>query len=366
MTRRLQLVAFAAGAVFLAYLVAVTGPATIARDLARTGWTFGPIVLVWAGVYVCNTLAWTALQRGTAAVATHEPAPDDAGVDPRGALSVPLPRAFAITVSAFAINYVTPFVSLGGEPFKGAAAARWVGARRAAASVVGFRIVHSLGQFVFWALTVPVAWAVLPANHTVRALLVAAGLVLIPASLGGLVLMRARLFGRALDALARLGRVRLLGAVGRRLSAALEPRRPALAAVDAELAAVARQPAALATALAAEIASRFLSAYEFVLVARVAGVPFDYADAVVAAGVSQVFMNLLFFVPFEAGTREGGLFLVARLLGLSPAVGVYAALVTRLREFVWIGIGLLLIWATGERGRERESGDRGLGQRAGA
>ncbi len=355
MNRRVQVGAFLAGVAFLAWLVVTTGARAILRDLARTGWTFVPLVLVWGGVYALNTVAWLALLRGAvtadAADARGQPAPGVSALEGIGV--VPFPRAFAITVSAFALNYVTPFVSLGGEPFKGAAAARWVGRPRAAASVVGFRIVHTLGQFLFWVLSIPVAWAVLPADRTMRALLLAASVVLVPASAGALLLLRARVLERGLDALGRVRLGRALDALGARLLARLEPRRAALAAVDADLAAVARHPATLAVALGAEVAGRFLAAVEFVLVARVVGARFGYADAVVAAGVSQVVMNLLFFVPFEAGTREGGLFLVARLLGLAPAVGVYAALVTRLRELTWIGIGLALIWATGSGGRAR-------------
>lgn len=349
MTRRVQFAAFLAGVAFLAWLVATTGPQTILRDLARTGWTFLPIVLVWGGVYVGNTIAWLALLQGAAA---------DDGVSTGGTVhadearaTIPFPRAFAITVSAFALNYVTPFVSLGGEPFKGAAAARWVGRPRAAASVVSFRVVHTLGQFLFWALTIPVAWVVLPPDRATRALLLTAGVILVPASVGALFLLRARVLERGLDA---LHHARVLGAVGARLAARLEPRRAALAAVDRELVTVARHPAPLAAALATEVAGRFLSAVELVLVARVVGARFGYAEAIVAAGVSQVVMNLLFFVPFEAGTREGGLFLVARLLGLAPTVGVYAALVTRLRELTWIGIGLGLIWVTGGNKGEAE------------
>ena len=81
------------------------------------------------------------------------------------------------------------------------------------------------------------------------------------------------------------------------------------------------------------------------------GAPFGFADAIAAASVSQVVMNVLFFVPFETGTREAGLLLVARLLGLPPAFGVYAAIVTRLRELTWIAIGVLLVWAGGGKNK---------------
>jgi len=41
--------------------------------------------------------------------------------------------------------------------------------------------------------------------------------------------------------------------------------------------------------------------------------------------------NVIFVVPFEVGTKEGSLYLVFQLLGLDPALGVYTAIVSRLR-----------------------------------
>ena len=54
-------------------------------------------------------------------------------------------------------------------------------------------------------------------------------------------------------------------------------------------------------------------------------------------------------VPFEVGTKEGSLYLLFRLLGLDPALGVYTAIVARLRDVVWIGAGLALVWLAGRR-----------------
>src|SRR5689334_25429262 len=45
---------------------------------------------------------------------------------------VPFFRLFRITVSGFGINYVTPFLAPGGEPYKGTALSRLPGPRRAA------------------------------------------------------------------------------------------------------------------------------------------------------------------------------------------------------------------------------------------
>ena len=54
-------------------------------------------------------------------------------------------------------------------------------------------------------------------------------------------------------------------------------------------------------------------------------------------------INLLFFLPMQLGGREGGFALAVGGLSLSGAYGVYAALITRVREMVWIVIGLALM-----------------------
>src|SRR5205807_2393592 len=64
---------------------------------------------------------------------------------------------------------------------------------------------------------------------------------------------------------------------------------------------------------------------------------------------TQLVQNALFVVPFEAGTKEGSLYLLFQLLGLDPALGVYTAIVSRVRDLVWIGAGVGLVWLSGRR-----------------
>jgi len=45
----------------------------------------------------------------------------------------------------------------------------------------------------------------------------------------------------------------------------------------------------------------------------------------------------------QLGGREGGFALAVGGLSMSGAYGVYTALITRVRELVWIVIGLLLM-----------------------
>ena len=330
MNRRLQLIFFALGLAFFAWLVERIGLRVIVVELARTGWVFVPIVLVWGIVYVTNTIAWLAIT-------------DDA--------DSPLPfwRAYAISVASFAINYITPMISLGGEPFKIAASARWLGGRTAASSVVAFRLVHTLGQFLFWIFTLPIAYVLLPHTPAIKTVLAVAALGLTTGALLLAMLLRASAIEPFVAGLAaRLTTVPLIGRLGRLVLG----QRTSIATIDAALARLAHERiGALALALGAEVCGRFIAMLEYLLIARSIGVAIDYPTAVLIGGFSQLVMNLFFFIPFEMGSKEGGLYLIFQLLGLAPALGVYTAIVSRLRELAWIAIGLLLIWLSGVRPR---------------
>src|SRR5439155_64662 len=96
---------------------------------AQTGWMFLPILCLYGVVYACNTAAWWLIM-------ADEPS------------RPPFWRTYAITTAGFALNFVTPMVNVGGEPFKIAAASRWLGVRRAAGSVVTYQMLHTLGMLL--------------------------------------------------------------------------------------------------------------------------------------------------------------------------------------------------------------------------
>ena len=58
---------------------------------------------------------------------------------------------------------------------------------------------------------------------------------------------------------------------------------------------------------------------------------------------ASLFANLFFFIPMQMGSKEGGLAIVTDSLHMNAAYGVLTGLITRLRELIWVAIGLLLI-----------------------
>jgi hypothetical protein len=80
------------------------------------------------------------------------------------------------------------------------------------------------------------------------------------------------------------------------------------------------------------------------------GLELSPLQAFVMGSFGTLIVNIIFFVPLEAGVKEGSFYFIFQMLGLDPKLGVFAAIVQRLREFAWIFLGLLL--TLGERGRK--------------
>lgn len=96
-------------------------------------------------------------------------------------------------------------------------------------------------------------------------------------------------------------------------------------------------------ALFLEYTARVVSCLEIWLILNVLTRSVSFADCCLIAAFSSLLANLLFFLPMQLGGREGGFALAVGGLSLSGAYGVYAALITRVREMVWIVIGLALM-----------------------
>src|SRR3989442_5580416 len=102
-------------------------------------------------------------------------------------------------------------------------------------------------------------------------------------------------------------------------------------------------------ALLLEYLSRSIFMLEYVLIGLGVGLHITYLQAYAIGGLTSLIQNVIFIVPFEVGTKEGSLYVLFRLLGLDPALGVYTAIVSRLRDLAWIAAGLGLVWLANRR-----------------
>jgi len=323
MSRPLRLALFLLGAAIFGYLVSRIGVGQLVSDAGRTGFMFVPILLVYALVYACSTLAWR-LTMGD----SNRPS---------------FWRTYAVTISAGALNFLTPVVNAGGEPFRVAALAPWLGKRRAAGSVILHRMLNSFAYVLVWLTAIVLAFALLPREtpKVVRVILGVAGLLLL--CLLALILSahRSGVLERLLN---WMGRVPLV----RRLAARLEPKRAMLMELDQQITEFYhRHPGRFVQAILLEYLSRCIFMVELVLIVASLGYRLGYLRAFTIGGLEALAGNILFVVPFEIGAREGAYYVLFNLFGLDPQLGLYTSIVSRVRDFVWIGVGLVLIWAAG-------------------
>ena len=322
MSRRGRLLLFGCGSALFAYLISRIGLAALVADAARTGWVFIPILLLYGLVYTCNTGAWTLIMAD----------------EPR---RPSFWRAYTVTVSGFALNFVTPMLNVGGEPFKIAAVAPWLTTRRAAGSVIIHNGLRGLSFLLSWLTAVVLGLVMLPHDPMIVGLLALATLLGVALTA---VLLTAHRRGALAQLLNALYRVPLCG----RLARSLEPRRELLVQMDEQITQFYhRHPGRFARALALEYLSRCIYMAEYYLIGLSIGLPMGYLEAYLIGGLASLIQNVLFVIPFEVGTKEGSLYLLFQLLGLDPRLGVYTAIVTRLRDLAWIGLGLFLVWGAG-------------------
>jgi len=319
-SKRWRLVVLVLGGALFAFLLLHTGLAELYANLKRAGWTLLPVCLLWTLVFLCRSAAWQLTMRGT-------PGP-----------TPPFWRTYAIAVTTFGMNIVTPFVQAGGEVLRAKAVTPWMGSQRATGSTVTYYMLHALSNLVMWltGLTLALLFVRLPDGWTATFAVV---LVVISAAF---IFILSRHQHGIVAPLVRV--LRLVPMVGPRLAKPLETRQKHIDELDAVIVGFYRHaPGRFWLALAIDVLGRVIALGEYWLIARAVGLDLTFVQTWVIGGLGGLIVNVVFFVPLETGVKEGGLFLAFQLLGLDPALGVFAAIVQRLREFIWIALGLLVI-----------------------
>ena len=322
--RTIRVALFVLGAAVFGYLVSRIGLGQLASDAGNTGFMFVPIVLLYGLMYACSAGAWQ-LTMGSD---SNRP---------------PYWRTYAVTVAAGALNFLTPVINAGGEPFRAGAIAPWLGKRRAAGSVILHRMLNSLAYVLVWFTAVVLAFPLLPRETPAVVLIVLAiaGIGLL--AIIGLFLSahRSGVLERLLDLLQRLPFIR-------RLTTLLEPKRTMLVELDQQITEFYhRSPGKFVQAILLEYASRGLFMLEILLIVASLGFHLGYLRAFTIGGLEAIAGNVLFLIPFELGAREGAYYVLFQLFGLDPQLGLYTAIVGRVRDFAWIAAGLLLILVIG-------------------
>lgn len=313
--RGVRFAMLAAGGGVFAWLLWSLGFNLIRQNVMATGWWFLAILGAWCVAYSLNSCTLGLLL-----------GPDRHCVGPA--------RTLGTIVVGFAMNYATPVVHMGGEPFRIMVLSEWIERSRAVFATIAFKAFNTLAIVTHWLIGLVVFVCVVPAHQ--RAAMVA--LVVLVSVLAAIVVSIARaergVFAALMDFASRRPR---LG----RLQRFLLARETTLHEIDVHLGDLRKMRQVWLGAWMFEVLARIAMTGEIFFILRALGYDIPFTTALCIDAASSLALNVLFFVPFDLGVREGGLYLILPVFGLPPEVGIYAGLVSRVRELFWIGVGLL-------------------------
>jgi len=86
----------------------------------------------------------------------------------------------------------------------------------------------------------------------------------------------------------------------------------------------------------------FTGTFEVFYMAKILNMPIGLAEAWLFEALIQVLRIVTFFIPSSIGAQEGGIVLIFSQFGFANPVSLTFAVLRRLREIAWVGLGLLL------------------------
>ena len=339
-----RILLFALGFAVLVWMVMASDPCALWQNICTVRWWIMSLVAIWGLGYMLNAASWSVIIHAIAAAGRHSDNPSK---------TLSFGRILQFTVSGFAINYITPFGLLGGEPYRVWALRPYIGLERAASSVLLYLMMHVCSHFFFW---ISACLASLLCWHFETRFLLALGAVAVMMLMLILLFIRGYRKGMICSFFTALSRWPL---IGKRAERWKERNQASLSRIDEGITTLLQNhPRAFWKSMVLEFVSRLVNCLEIAVILQLLApglcsmsdnVPGLLFVSLFVVAFSSLFANLLFFSPLQMGTREGGIFLAMHALWPASAfvslmpLAVSVSMLTRIRELVWIAVGLL--WA---------------------
>ena len=290
------------------------------QNLRKAGIWFPAVILLWLFIYLLNALSWYIIIRD----GKHAP--------------VPFWKVYKLTVSGFALNYATPVGLMGGEPYRILELTPYVGGSKATSSVILYVMMHIFSHFCFWMFSVLLYLVLEPLNLGMGIVLAIVGVCCL---LAIYFFMKGYKNGMAVRTIRLLCHVPFAKKWANRF---LVERKDALERVDAQIAELHRQrKTTFYASLGLEFLARIVGCVEVLFILNILTSNVSFLSCVLIMAFTSLFANLFFFSPMQLGAREGGFALATGGLAIPSAFGIYTGLITRVRELIWIVIGVLLM-----------------------
>lgn len=320
MKKKYQNIFFIFGIAVLVVMVTQLDFQQVWQGLRHAGYWFVAVLVLWIFLYIFNTSAWYLI------------------INAGGKSKVNFWWLYKVTISGFALNYATPGGLMGGEPYRIMELAPKIGTERASSSVILYAMTHIFSHFWFWFISIFLYVATQPMSVFMASFLLAAAAFCMLGLWFFIIGYRKGLANRVMNLL------RHMPLVKKWAQPFVERHREQLDTIDTQIAALHKQsPKTFVMAVVLEVACRILSALEVYFILLVVNPGISYVQCILIIAFTTLFANMLFFMPLQLVGREGGFLMSATRLGATASGGILVALIVRLRELVWTGIGLLLI-----------------------
>lgn len=306
-----------AGLGLLGFMLYRIGLDIIVNNIAQIGFWFIPVLLSWFLVYLMNAFAFRHVLKN----------PD---------VEVRFSKILQLTVTGYSINYITPFVALGGEPYRIMELTPLVGKTKASSSVLLYGMLHVLSHILFWFVSIIVILAIADPD---KFLYLSCAVILIMGV--GICWFFLRVYKKGLT-VSLFHYLKKVPFVGKSITRFTQDNQQTLADIDVQIKNLYdNRKRDFYMALMWEFFARVIGCAELFFIALALGMEMSIMQSIIVSSGSSLFANIVFFFPMQLGTREGGLVMALVSLGFAASLGVIMGLATRVREIVWIGIGLL-------------------------
>lgn len=304
--------------------------------LCHAGYWLIPIIGIWVFVYGINALAWMEIIR-------CETEPDE---------HVSFWRIFRLTITGYALNYATPVGGLGGEPYRIVELSKNIGNQRAASSVILYAMMHIFAHFWLWFTSVflYLALAAIGDLPFTSATAIVLFIIVVFCLIAFYLFSRGYKYGLVIKTIRWIGKIPGLKGWSTRF---LERHSEALHNVDEHIASLHKQDKrSFYASLLLEYASRIVQSLEIMFMlllfgidcgGGLSGLTLTFLHSILILSFTTLLANLIGFLPMQLGVQEGGFVISIAVMGLTAALGIFVSIICRVREIIWILIGLLLM-----------------------
>ena len=224
--------------------------------------------------------------------------------------------------------------------------------QHATSSVILYAMMHFFAHFWFWFISIFIYLALvlvgdMPMTTAIGTVL---GTIILFCLLAFYIFSRGYRHGLVVYVLGLIGKIPFLKGWSRRFRG---NHAEALRNIDAQISALYSQDTkAFYSSLILEYSSRMVQSLEVMFMLLLFGIDngggldgmvLTYLHSVLIVAFTTLFANLIGFLPMQIGVQEGGFVLSIAALGLSAALGIFVSIICRVREIIWIAVGMALM-----------------------